>query len=84
MKRFSYSTLVFAAVLVLGMFASGLAVALDGRDCIPPVHTPSPNGAVLATRVFNDAVTHYNAAITQFPASVLAWAFGFKTAQGLE
>lgn len=37
-----------------------------------------------ATRVFNDAVTHYNAAITQFPASVLAWAFGFKTAQGLE
>jgi hypothetical protein len=54
MKRFSYSILAFVAVLALGMFASGAAVALDGRDCTPPVNTPSPNGAVMALRVFND------------------------------
>lgn len=54
MKRSSYSTLIFAAVLALGLFASGLAVAADGRDCIQPVHTPAANGAVITTRVFND------------------------------
>jgi len=54
MKRSSYSTLIFAAVLALGLFASGLAVAADGRDCISPVHTPIANGAVITTRVFND------------------------------
>lgn len=36
-----------------------------------------------AARVFNDAVQHYNAAIAQFPASVLARVFGFKAARGL-
>lgn len=36
-----------------------------------------------AARVFNDAVAQYNAAITQFPASLLAWVFGFKAARGL-
>lgn len=36
-----------------------------------------------AIAVFNDAVAHYNAAIAQFPASLLAWAFGFKAARGL-
>lgn len=35
----------------------------------------------LATRVFNDAVSHYNAAIAQFPASLLAWVFGFRAAR---
>lgn len=29
---------------------------------------------------FNDAVTRYNAAISQFPAVLLAWLFGFKAA----
>ncbi len=36
-----------------------------------------------AARVLNDAVAHYNAAIAQFPASLLAWAFGFKAGRGL-
>jgi LemA protein len=36
-----------------------------------------------AARVFNDAVQHYNAAVAQFPASVLARVFGFKAARGL-
>lgn len=36
-----------------------------------------------AIAVFNDAVAHYNAAIAQFPANLLAWAFGFKAARGL-
>jgi hypothetical protein len=54
MKRPSYSTVLFAAVLALGLLASGAAVALDGRDCVPPVHTPVANGVVIATRIFND------------------------------
>ncbi|MFN7155271.1 MAG: LemA family protein [Acidovorax sp.] len=36
-----------------------------------------------AAGVFNDAVAQYNAAITQFPASLLACVFGFKAARGL-
>jgi len=36
-----------------------------------------------AVRVFNDAVVQYNAAIAQFPASLLAWVFGFKAARVL-
>lgn len=36
-----------------------------------------------AVRVFNDAVGQYNAAIAQFPASLLAWVFGFKAARVL-
>lgn len=33
---------------------------------------------------FNTAVQHYNAAIAQFPALLLAWMFGFKAARALE
>ena len=36
-----------------------------------------------ARRLFNDAVVQYNQAIAQFPASLLAWLFGFKKAQTL-
>lgn len=36
-----------------------------------------------AIRVFNDAVQHYNAAISQFPANLLGWVFGFKAARRL-
>lgn len=36
-----------------------------------------------AIRVFNEAVAQYNAATDQFPASVLAWVFGFKAARAL-
>lgn len=37
-----------------------------------------------AAGVFDDAVLHYNAAIAQFPASLLARVFGFKAARGLQ
>jgi LemA protein len=36
-----------------------------------------------AISVFNDAVQHYNTAIAQFPANLLARAFGFKAARSL-
>ena len=36
-----------------------------------------------AIRVFNEAVVHYNGAIAQFPANLLAWVFGFKAARAL-
>ena len=36
-----------------------------------------------AIAVFNDAVVQYNEAIAQFPANLLAWAFGFKAARRL-
>ncbi|HEY8359289.1 MAG TPA: LemA family protein [Ramlibacter sp.] len=36
-----------------------------------------------ATEHFNDAVGRYNAAITQFPAILLAWLFGFEPGRGL-
>lgn len=36
-----------------------------------------------AIRVFNEAVSHYNGAIAQFPANLLAWVFGFKAARAL-
>lgn len=32
---------------------------------------------------FNQAVAHYNEAIDQFPAVLLAWLFGFKPGRGL-
>jgi LemA protein len=36
-----------------------------------------------AAEHFNQAVARYNDAIAQFPASLLAWLFGFKAARGL-
>ncbi|MDE2607127.1 MAG: LemA family protein [Burkholderiales bacterium] len=36
-----------------------------------------------ATEHFNQAVHRYNEAITQFPAALLAWLFGFHPARGL-
>lgn len=36
-----------------------------------------------AAQIFNDAVLHYNAALGQFPALMLAWAFGFTPARAL-
>lgn len=36
-----------------------------------------------ATEHFNQAVLRYNQAITQFPATLLAWLFGFHPARGL-
>lgn len=39
--------------------------------------------AQAATEQFNQAVVHYNEAIAQFPAMLLAWLFGFEPARGL-
>ena len=39
--------------------------------------------AQAATEHFNQAVVRYNEAIAQFPATVLAWLFGFHPARGL-
>jgi LemA protein len=36
-----------------------------------------------AAEQFNQAVARYNEAIAQFPATVLAWLFGFQPARGL-
>jgi hypothetical protein len=71
MKRISYSSLAFAAVLVFGLVVSGLAIAADGRDCTPPVNTPNPNGAVLALRVFNDCPGSNLTAVNNYPAQIL-------------
>ena len=61
--------------------------AADARDALPSPwqirwdeHVQQNDQAI---RVFNDAVLHYNAAIAQFPANLLAWVFGFKAARGL-
>lgn len=39
--------------------------------------------SIQAQQLFNQAVQHYNEAIAQFPARVLAWAFGFKPGRTL-
>lgn len=39
--------------------------------------------AFAAADIFNQAVQHYNAAIGQFPAVLLAWVCGFKAARTL-
>ena len=39
--------------------------------------------AQAATEHFNNAVARYNEGITQFPALLLAWLFGFQPARGL-
>ncbi len=76
-----------------GMPAQSVAATPAGADsAVVPPSVPRALGArwqelvqqnEQAIGVFNDAVLHYNAAIAQFPASVLAWVFGFKAARGL-
>lgn len=39
--------------------------------------------ALVATEHFNQAIARYNDAIAQFPATLLAWIFGFQPARGL-
>jgi len=39
--------------------------------------------SMAAIEQFNQAVGRYNQAIAQFPASLLAWIFGFQAARGL-
>jgi hypothetical protein len=70
MKRNSYSSLAFAAVVALGLVASSLAIAADGRDCLPPVNTPSANSAVLDLRTFNDCPASTVTALNNYPAII--------------
>jgi len=39
--------------------------------------------SVTARTAFNEAVAAYNGAVAQFPASLLAWLFGFRETHGL-
>lgn len=39
--------------------------------------------SLMARDAFNDAATAYNGAVAQFPASLIAWLFGFRKTQGL-
>ena len=66
MKRIGYSSLAFALVVPVGLIASSLAIAANGRDCLPPVHTPVVNGVVIVPRIWND-----------FPASNLSFFDGY-------
>lgn len=70
MKRISYSSLAFAAVLALGLAASSLAIAANGIDCVPPVNTPSPNSAVVVERVFNDCPASTVTTLNSYPALI--------------
>ena len=66
MKRNSYSSLAFAAVVALGLVASSLAIAADGITC--PGNTPSPNSAVIIQRVWNDCPSSTLTTVNNYPA----------------
>jgi hypothetical protein len=70
MKRNSYSSLAFAAVVALGLVASSLAIAADGINCLPPVNTPSANSAVMMPRVWNDCAASTLTLVNNYPALV--------------
>jgi hypothetical protein len=70
MKRNSYSSLAFAAVVALGLAASSLAIAADGIDCLAPVNTPSANSAVIMPRVWNDCPASTLTLLNNYPAMV--------------
>jgi hypothetical protein len=70
MKRNSYSSLAFAAVVALGLVASSLAIAADGIDCLPPVNTPSANSAVIMPRVWNDCPASTLTMLNNYPAKI--------------
>jgi len=68
MKRNSYSSLAFAAVVALGLVASSLAIAADGITC--PGNTPAPNSVVIAPRVWNDCPASTLTLVNNFPSLV--------------
>ena len=46
-----------------------------------PLGWPEPTALIeIARDRFNQAVTHYNASISQFPAVLLAWVFRWRAA----
>ncbi|MDR6861168.1 lema family protein [Variovorax guangxiensis] len=59
---------------------------LNGRDDSPaaPIAWPEPSAAAeIARNQFNQAVAHYNAAIAQFPAVLVAWIMQLRPAAPL-
>jgi hypothetical protein len=64
MKRISYLTL--GVVMALGLFAS-IAMA-DGTTC--PGYTPSPNGAVVTTRIWNDCPGSDLTVVNNYPTLI--------------
>ena len=68
MKRNSYSSLAFAAVVALGLVASTLAIADNGITC--PGNTPSANSAVLMTRVWNDCPGSTLTTVNNYPSMI--------------
>ena len=59
---------------------------LNGRDDSPaaPMAWPEPSAAAeIARNQFNQAVAHYNAAIAQFPALLMAWIMQLRPAAPL-
>jgi LemA protein len=52
-------------------------------DNLSDERTHMVHAAQTAAEQFNQAVQKYNAAITQFPAVLLAWLFGFQPGRGL-
>jgi len=68
MKRNSYSSLAFAAVVALGLVASSLAVAQDCNTC--PGNTPSANSVVIAPRVWNDCPSSTLTTVNNYPSLV--------------
>jgi len=71
MKRNSYSTLVFAAVMALGLLATGMAMAVPADPLVCPGYTPAPNSAVIATRIWNDCPGSDLSTLNNYPAVVV-------------
>lgn len=68
MRRISYSNLGLA-VLCMGLLASSAAFGADGRTC--PGNTPSPNGANIKLRAFNDCPTSTVGFTNSYPGSIV-------------
>ncbi|HTO90197.1 MAG TPA: hypothetical protein VMJ70_03620 [Candidatus Sulfotelmatobacter sp.] len=66
MQRIRYSTVLLAVGCALAIVSA--AYAGDGRSC--PGATPNPNGANIATRVFNDCPTSTLNVNNLYPASI--------------
>jgi hypothetical protein len=67
MKRNSYSSLAFAAVVAMGMVASNLAIA---HLACPGSVTPAPVGAVITPRVWNDCPASTLTLVNNYPALI--------------
>jgi hypothetical protein len=67
MKRISYSSLAFAAIVALGMVASSLAIAQE-LNVVCPGYTPNPNSVVVTPRVWGDCPASTLTIVNNYPA----------------